>query len=277
MKPPAEVILKHGATGMGHGVGIPPAWHCNTQRRQPVRYLPRRFRSKRFLLLWGLLSVILVVLICHRSPSAPPRSSQAAESVHERPGNNEVSSSEAKERSIKSHERLHNLRRLNEKQTHGSAYEQNEAQEEPQQIHEWVIVAGESGQGPEAPFPKPPKPNAIADVDDEDGVSLLEHQSDDQLELLANSNRLIEEEKVVEIDREKNGESEQHLDLESRAELQPDLIFIPLEEAVKDEKLAGWEDDWISNAVFEQEKSGALAEPKIDFVYLCTFVACSSS
>jgi Stealth protein CR2, conserved region 2/Stealth protein CR1, conserved region 1 len=55
-------------------------------------------------------------------------------------------------------------------------------------------------------------------------------------------------------------ESDQHLNL--------DLLHVPFEEAVKDEVLNGWEDQWISEARFDQKAFGPLAEPRIDFVYL---------
>ncbi|KAI1393178.1 uncharacterized protein F4822DRAFT_435577 [Hypoxylon trugodes] len=47
----------------------------------------------------------------------------------------------------------------------------------------------------------------------------------------------------------------------------PDVIRISFEEAVKNIKLEGWEDEWLSSGHFDAEKHGPLAEPKIDFVY----------
>ncbi|XDG00429.1 hypothetical protein ABKA04_000044 [Annulohypoxylon sp. FPYF3050] len=47
----------------------------------------------------------------------------------------------------------------------------------------------------------------------------------------------------------------------------PDVIRISFEEAVKDIKLDGWEDEWFSSGYFNVDKHGPLAEPKIDFVY----------
>ncbi|KAH8900303.1 hypothetical protein GQ53DRAFT_776955 [Thozetella sp. PMI_491] len=48
---------------------------------------------------------------------------------------------------------------------------------------------------------------------------------------------------------------------------QPDAIRISFEEAVRDVELAGWEEEWFSSGVYDVEKYGALAEPKLDFVY----------
>jgi hypothetical protein len=46
----------------------------------------------------------------------------------------------------------------------------------------------------------------------------------------------------------------------------PDMVVVPFEEAVKGVDLAGWEDQWVSQACYVGPK---LAEPKIDFVYTC--------
>ncbi|KAI1085358.1 hypothetical protein F5B20DRAFT_132 [Whalleya microplaca] len=46
----------------------------------------------------------------------------------------------------------------------------------------------------------------------------------------------------------------------------PDVIRISFEEAVRDVKLDGWEDDWFSSGHFDAKES-PLTEPKIDFVY----------
>lgn len=56
-------------------------------------------------------------------------------------------------------------------------------------------------------------------------------------------------------------------DLDIKAETLPDLIHIPLEDAVSHETLEGWEDEWFGNASFDAEKWGLLREPRIDFVY----------
>lgn len=56
-----------------------------------------------------------------------------------------------------------------------------------------------------------------------------------------------------------------------RAQLLPEFIHIPFEDAVADETLEGWEDDWWSEVNYDAEKWGNMEEPKIDFVYLCKF------
>lgn len=47
----------------------------------------------------------------------------------------------------------------------------------------------------------------------------------------------------------------------------PDLIYIPLEHAVRNESLVGWEADWILNCTYDTSKWGMFKEPRIDFVY----------
>ena len=58
-------------------------------------------------------------------------------------------------------------------------------------------------------------------------------------------------------------------ELNQRAEFLPELIHIPFEEAVSEEVLQGWEDEWVSEGVFDAQKWGRLEEPKIDVVYTC--------
>lgn len=53
------------------------------------------------------------------------------------------------------------------------------------------------------------------------------------------------------------------------ADTMPDILHVPFEDAVKDETLQGWEDEWVASARF---RGGKLKEPKIDFVYNCTFM-----
>lgn len=60
-----------------------------------------------------------------------------------------------------------------------------------------------------------------------------------------------------------------HLSLEEKADSLPEIVHITFEDAVKDEVLHGWEDDWVAHASYDAKKWGKLAEPKIDFVYLC--------
>jgi hypothetical protein len=66
-------------------------------------------------------------------------------------------------------------------------------------------------------------------------------------------------------------ESPHHLSLEDIAESLPDLVHVPFEDAVTNEKLMGWEDEWVSEATFREKRWGSLNESKIDFVYLCEF------
>jgi hypothetical protein len=49
----------------------------------------------------------------------------------------------------------------------------------------------------------------------------------------------------------------------------PEVVRIPFEDAVKEVRLQGWEDEWFSTASFDSQKHGKLLEPKIDFVYNC--------
>ena len=64
-------------------------------------------------------------------------------------------------------------------------------------------------------------------------------------------------------------ETKEHLDVEALAQVVPDVVHVPLEDAVRDVKLAGWEDEWMAHGVYDQARWGKLKEPKIDFVYLC--------
>ena len=63
-------------------------------------------------------------------------------------------------------------------------------------------------------------------------------------------------------------ESQEHLSLEEKADLLPEIMHIPFEDTVRNVTLDGWEDEWVANAVFDSKKWGKLEEPKIDFVYL---------
>lgn len=63
-------------------------------------------------------------------------------------------------------------------------------------------------------------------------------------------------------------EPEGQLSLEGKGDTLPEVIHIPLEDAVAETKLAGWEDEWVAHASFDVKKWGFLEEPKIDFVYL---------
>ncbi|KAL6242503.1 hypothetical protein RBB50_010643 [Rhinocladiella similis] len=59
-----------------------------------------------------------------------------------------------------------------------------------------------------------------------------------------------------------------HLTLEEKADSLPEVVHIPFEDAVRDEVLQGWEDDWVAHGSYDPSKWGKLEEPKIDFVYL---------
>ncbi|KAJ4024673.1 hypothetical protein NW752_003228 [Fusarium irregulare] len=59
----------------------------------------------------------------------------------------------------------------------------------------------------------------------------------------------------------------ERLSLDAKADTLPDLIHIPFEDAVIDEELVGWEDDWFAHANFDADRWGSLEEPKIDFIY----------
>jgi hypothetical protein len=60
-----------------------------------------------------------------------------------------------------------------------------------------------------------------------------------------------------------------HLTLEEKADSLPEIIHIPFEDAIKDDVLQGWEDQWVAHASYDAKKWGKLEEIKIDFVYLC--------
>ncbi|KAH7029472.1 uncharacterized protein B0I36DRAFT_245594 [Microdochium trichocladiopsis] len=47
----------------------------------------------------------------------------------------------------------------------------------------------------------------------------------------------------------------------------PQVLRIPLSDAVADVELEGWEDDWFAFGQYDAYKHGRLEEPKIDFVY----------
>ena len=64
-------------------------------------------------------------------------------------------------------------------------------------------------------------------------------------------------------------ESQEHLSLEDKAALLPEIVHVTFEDAVRDILLEGWEDEWVADATFDTKKWGNLQEPKIDFVYLC--------
>jgi hypothetical protein len=55
--------------------------------------------------------------------------------------------------------------------------------------------------------------------------------------------------------------------LDEKAEVLPDIVHIPFEEATADIELDGWEDEWFAGATLDAPKWGNISEPKIDFVY----------
>ncbi|KAK5168498.1 hypothetical protein LTR04_006625 [Oleoguttula sp. CCFEE 6159] len=55
--------------------------------------------------------------------------------------------------------------------------------------------------------------------------------------------------------------------LDEKAEYLPDIVHIPFEDAVAEDVLQGWEDEWIASGEFDVKRWGKLEEPKIDFVY----------
>ncbi len=67
----------------------------------------------------------------------------------------------------------------------------------------------------------------------------------------------------------KTGDEADHakLDGNSLYQAKPTVIRISFEEATQYVELAGWEDGWFSSGIYDVERYGQLAEPKIDFVY----------
>ena len=59
------------------------------------------------------------------------------------------------------------------------------------------------------------------------------------------------------------------VELLSKAATFPEIIHVPFEAAIADEKLEGWEDQWVANAEYDLKRWGTFSEPKIDFIYLC--------
>lgn len=57
------------------------------------------------------------------------------------------------------------------------------------------------------------------------------------------------------------------LDLDAKADTLPDVMHIPLEEAVQDVNLEGWEDEWFGNATYDAQVWGTMEEPRVDFIY----------
>jgi hypothetical protein len=76
---------------------------------------------------------------------------------------------------------------------------------------------------------------------------------------------------------DESNESKQHLSLEQRAESLPEYVWVPFEEAVKNEVIHGWEDEWVSTGTYDHEQWGKLEEPKVDFVYLCKILLTSEA
>lgn len=114
------------------------------------------------------------------------------------------------------------------------------------------------------------KPVASDNKEDESSDGSKEKPpSGNQDELPLTPDSLHNKEASVEEEQKRFGVANEGSALDSQADLLPDFVHVPFEEAVKDEKLVGWEDEWISNARFNRKRFGRLSEPKIDFVYLC--------
>lgn len=64
-------------------------------------------------------------------------------------------------------------------------------------------------------------------------------------------------------------EYSRYLTLFTEADYLPDIIHIPFEDSIEDVTLAGWEDEWQSEGLYNGAKWGVLEEPKMDFVYTC--------
>lgn len=60
---------------------------------------------------------------------------------------------------------------------------------------------------------------------------------------------------------------EKYAALVERSGTLPDIVYIPFEDAVKDDALAGWEVEWLMDGTYDVKKWGLLKEPRIDFIY----------
>lgn len=49
----------------------------------------------------------------------------------------------------------------------------------------------------------------------------------------------------------------------------PDIVYIPFEDAVREDVLEGWEAEWLLNGTYDAKTFGMFKEPRIDFVYTC--------
>ena len=94
----------------------------------------------------------------------------------------------------------------------------------------------------------------------------------DQLEAVMDSSQVrlgvISSPEAPAKERPLENESADHLSLEDLAENLPDFVYIPFEDAVNDERLEGWEDEWISSATYRSDIHGTLSDSSIDFIYL---------
>lgn len=64
-----------------------------------------------------------------------------------------------------------------------------------------------------------------------------------------------------------DGEAASQAQIEKIAEILPEFLHIPFEDAVRNDVLEGWEDDWLSGRTFDH-KRWRLNDSRVDFVYL---------
>jgi hypothetical protein len=111
------------------------------------------------------------------------------------------------------------------------------------------------------------QPPLVEEDEDEQG-SAAKHKNVNDPVRAVEGGLVIGKEDSPALEHEGSRESDQHLSLEAEAELLPDFVYMPFEEAVKEEHLDGWEDRWLSEGFYDLESYGTLPEPSIDFLYL---------
>lgn len=235
-----------------------PAPHQWIRRRRLTFRLPRRFRSSRLILLWIVLLLSLVFILSYEGSSAKQLVRQVVVSVHDQMRAKEAPPSD---------ETRH--RRSNKLKT-GSQWMEEDlfvgSRQRSDERSDGLIVLDE----------KPVADDTKEDEAVDDSKAKPQPGNQDELPLTPESLHNKEASGVEE--QQKLGVADEGSSLDSQADLLPDFIHIPFEDAVKDEKLIGWEDEWISNARFNRKRFGRLPEPRIDFVYLCkgiTYAACT--